>query len=818
MQILKFGGSSVANSERISIVVGIIKQKASENSELAIVVSAQSGVTDQLIKLCSLIPGQAPNCEILLSDLEQKHLATIRGLASDSQLQTATEGVKSLCNELSNIVKGASLVGEVTARTSDLILSFGERLSAYIITQALKSDFPNVIYTDARQLIRTDSSFGRARVDFESSNELIKEYFTANKGMKVITGFIGSTLQGQTTTLGRSGSDYTASIVGAALNAETIEIWSDVDGVMTADPRYVSEAQSIRQLSYNEAMELSHFGAKIIFPATMYPAMMQHIPILVKNTFNPEHKGTLISTESTRDNGFVKGITSLRNICLINVEGSGMVGVAGVSARMFSALSKKQISVILISQASSEHSICIGLMEEDAEKACQLLRHTFAEELSEGLISSIGCEKNLAIIAVVGGKMCHMPGVAARVFSPLGRNGINVIAISQGSSELNISFAIHENDLKKALRVLHQSLFNKEMRRLHLFIAGTGSVGGRLIDMIANHDKYLVSQKIDLQLCGAANHIQMVMGEKPINTKKCRTIMEKESEQPDLKKFVKGLLQQNLENSVFIDVTASDEPVQFYNELLAGNIAIVAANKRANTQSLEKYHQLHTTAKNRNVPFHYETNVGAGLPVINVLRSLSAGGDQVVKIEAVLSGTMNWLLSEYDGSKPFSDLVKIAKENGFTEPDPRDDLSGMDVSRKCLILARECGLEIELKDIPVVPLMSAEAAKAKDVPAFFEELKNYDSSFQIKYLAAKASGKKLRYVGTVEKGTAKVELIEVDANHAFYSLIGTENCLILTTNYYKKYPMVIKGPGAGVDVTAAGILADIVRIAEGIRM
>ena len=818
MRILKFGGSSIANPERIKIVVNIVKKVASENGELTIVVSALSGVTDQLIKLCTLIPVKISGCETILKELEEKHLDTIKGLLPHSQLPEALDEVKTMCNELSNIVKGASLVGEVTERTNDLILSFGERLAASIITRALKLELPDAVYADARKFIRTDSSFGHARVDFEISNKLIKEYFAANGGTKVVTGFIGSTSQGQTTTLGRSGSDYTASILGSALLAEAIEIWSDVDGVMTADPRYVSEAQSISQLSYSEAMELSHFGAKIVFPATMHPAMIQQIPILVKNTFNPEHKGTLICNESTKDNGFVKGITSLRNICLVNVEGSGMVGVAGVSARMFNALSKKQISVILISQASSEHSICIGLMEGDAEKAVQLLKHTFAEELEEGLISSIGCERNLAIIAVVGGKMCHMPGVAARVFSPLGRNGINVIAISQGSSELNISFAIHENDLKKALRILHQSLFNKELRRLHLYIAGTGSVGGRLIDMIANHDKYLVSQKIDLQLCGAVNHMQMVMGEKAINMKKWRAVMEKESEKPDLQKFVKGLLQQNLENSVFIDVTASDDPVQYYNELLTGNIAIVAANKRANTQSLEKYRQLHTAAKNRNVPFHYETNVGAGLPVINVLRSLSAGGDQVVKIEAVLSGTMNWLLSEYDGSKPFSELVKIARENGFTEPDPRDDLSGMDVARKCLILARECSLEIELEDIPVVPLMSEEAAKAKDVPAFFEKLKNYDSVFQDKYNSAKASGKKLRYVGTVEKGTAKVELIEVGADHAFYSLIGTENCLILTTNYYKKYPMVIKGPGAGVDVTAAGILADIVRIAEGIRM
>lgn len=818
MRILKFGGSSLADPDRIKHVTDIIYQYNKEYSGLSVVVSAQSGVTDQLVKICELIPGLMANCEVIIQELERRHLSAIKALLPIAQQPASLAEIMTMCNELSDIVKGASLVGEVTPRTRDLILSFGERLSTYIVCQALKSDIPDAHYTDARQLIKTDATFGRAGVDFDSSNKLIKEYYSVNKGMNIVTGFIASSIQGQTTTLGRSGSDYTATIIGAALDADAIEIWSDVDGVMTADPRYVEEAQSIGQLSYSEAMELSHFGAKVLFPASLQPAMAKQIPILVKNTFNPEHKGTLICIESSKDNGFIKGITSLGSICMINVEGSGMVGVAGVSARLFNALSQQDISVILISQASSEHSICIALMQKDAEKACQVLQKTFAEELFSGLISSVNYESGLAIVAVVGENMRYTPGVAARVFSPLGRNGINVKAISQGSSELNISFVIHENDLKKALRILHQSLFNKEIRQLHLYVAGTGSVGSRLLEMIENHNEYLVTQKINLQLCGLINSRQMLMDENPINLCNWKVLIENDSEKANLQKFVEGMLLQNMENGVFIDVTAADEPVIYYNKLLSGNIAIVAANKRANTQNMGLYRQLHAAAKIRNVSFHYETNVGAGLPVINVIRNLIAGGDEVIRIDAVLSGTINWLLSEYSGSKPFSELVQIASGKGYTEPDPRDDLSGMDVARKCLILARECGLEIELDNIEVDTLMPPEAANADNLSAFFRVLKSYDPEFHNRYTLAMAEGKRIRYVASIENGTAKVELLEVEDSHPFFALKGSENCIILTTKYYQQYPMVIKGPGAGVDVTAAGLLADIVRIAEGIRM
>lgn len=817
MRILKFGGSSIANPERIKNVIDIVKHYHTLHTEIALVVSAQGGVTDQLVKLCELIPTDKSGFESIILEIEKRHLSAIRELLPVSQQPSVMAEVMTICNELAGIAKGASLVGELTLRTRDLILSFGERLSAFVITHALKSEIVSANYTDARNLIKTDGNFGFAKVDFELSNKLIQEYFSANKGLNVVTGFIASTVQGQTSTLGRSGSDYTASILGAALNADAIEIWTDVDGVMTADPRFVKEAQSIGQLSYNEAMELTHFGAKVIFPATMQPAMAREIPILVKNTFNPTHKGTLICAESGKDSGFIKGISSLTNICLVNIEGSGMVGVAGVSARMFRVLAQHQISVILISQASSEHSICIGLIQDEADQACQLLRKTFAEELHAGLISDIYYEGELAVVAVVGENMRRMPGVSARVFGPLGRNGINVKAICQGSSELNISIVIQQKDLKKALSVLHQSLFNYEQLQLHLYVIGTGAIGNKLLEMIEVQKEYLSAQKILLKICGICNSRKMIIGEDDIEISTWKQTLETGSEKSDLSKLIENIVRQNLENSVFIDVTASDEPMRHYNELLSNNIAIVTANKRANTQNMEQYSLLHNSARKRNTPFHYETNVGAGLPVINVLQSLISSGDQVIKIEAVLSGTMNYLLSEYNGEKPFSELVQFAKDNNYSEPDPRDDLSGMDVARKCLILARECGWAIEESDIEIEPLMSQESAVAKDIPGFFTALKKYDSSFHQRYEEAKATGKRLRYVAKIEHGKAKVSVMEVDDTHAFYSLRGTENCISLTTKYYQQYPMVIKGPGAGVNVTSAGVLADIVRIAEGLK-
>lgn len=815
---MKFGGSSLADPVSIAKAADIILGSIREGGDLTVVISAQSGVTDKLAEISMMLPSQTEECERQMRELENRHLSVVRELIPVGQQPFVMAEIMAMCNQLGEVIKGAAMVGEVTSRTNDLILSFGEQLSAWLICNVLKRNIPDVVYTDARLLIKTDSTYGNARVLFEKSFKLIKEYYRQNAGLKVVTGFIASTTDGQTTTLGRNGSDYTASILGAALDADIIEIWSDTDGVMTADPQYVEEAQNIEQLSYTEAMELSHFGAKIIFPASLQPAMAKNIPLVVKNTFNPLHKGTLICDRSIRDNGFIKGISSLRNVCLINVEGSGMVGVAGVSARIFNVLSNEKISVILISQASSEHSICIALMQDAAVTATTLLKQTFAEELESGLMSSINCETSLAIVAVVGEDMRNMPGVAARVFAPLGRNGINIKAISQGSSELNISFVIHENDLRKALSTLHQSLFKNEVRQLHLFVAGTGLVGSRLIDMVHQKNQYLIKQKIELKLCGLINSRKMLTEIAEPDRGRWRRQIESSAEKAEFGTFVNMILIRNLENSVFVDITPSDEPVTYYPKLLSSSVSIVSANKKANSGELSRYNELQSLARKRNVSFHYETNVGAGLPVINVIRNILAGGDKVLKIESVLSGTLNWLLSEYDGSVSFGKLVKKAKDMGFTEPNPYEDLSGNDVTRKCLILARECGLELELDKICSDNLIPPGITPTGDISQFFDKLEMNEQWYYKKYMDASTSGKKLRYMATVESDAVKTGLCMVDESHPFYGLKGSENCIILTTNYYRESPMVIMGPGAGADVTAAGLLADIVRIAEEIKV
>lgn len=818
MKILKFGGSSVAEAERIRMVIDIIRKNMPEGNDISVVVSAMGGVTDRLIQLCGSVREEPGSCDGIIREIEERHLETARLLLPVEHHPRVMAEIMSLCNELSDIVRGAILLSEVTPRTKDLILSFGERLSAYLLSQTLRIDFPDTLFVDAREIIRTDSDFGKAKVDFTITESLIMKYFSENKGLKVITGFIGSDSNGQTTTLGRSGSDYTATIIASATDAGSVEIWSDADGVMTADPDFVPEARSIEKLSYHEAMEMSHFGAKILFPLSLHPAMLKEIPVLVKNTFNPGHPGTLISRETSTDNGIIKGITSLKDISIVNVEGSGMVGVAGISARLFNALSQNRISVILISQASSEHSICIAVKREDAVNACTVLKEVFTAELSSGLISSVNSEDNLAIVAVVGENMRHVPGVAARVFNPLGRNGINIKAISQGSSELNISFVINESDLRKALRILHQSLFSREVRRLNIYMAGTGAIGSRLMEMINNQQRSLLSQKIELKICGLVNTKKMLICESGIDPGSWKKKMESDGRKSYLQEFVGSMLSQNFENSVFIDATASDEPVAYYERLLSSNISIVAANKRANTGRQSEYDNLRTNARKRNVSFNYETNVGAGLPVINVIRNLKAGGDEIIRIEAVVSGSVNWLLSGYDGSVPFSELVRTAREKGFTEPYPGDDLLGTDVARKCLILARESGLQLEPEDVYVEPVLPETIPSKGTVEQLLGEIEKQEHLILNRHIRTIEEGKRLRYVALIENGTAQVRMVATGEDHPFFSLKGSENCLIFTTKYYNRYPLVVKGPGAGVDVTSAGLLADIVRIAESVRL
>ncbi|NMC41229.1 MAG: ACT domain-containing protein, partial [Bacteroidales bacterium] len=585
-----------------------------------------------------------------------------------------------------------------------------------------------------------------------------------------------------------------------------------------ADPALVPEARSIGLLSYHEAMELSHFGAKILFPLSLYPAMIKKIPVIVRNTFNPAHPGTLIGMESAKGNGVIRGITSLRNISLINVEGSGMAGVTGISARMFGSLSQNNINIILISQASSEQSICVAVRREDSSDAIRILREAFVHELSAGLITSVYGEEELAIVAVVGENMRHVPGVAAKVFTPLGRNGINIKAISQGSSELNISFVINEGDLKKTLRVLHQALFSSEIRRLNIFMAGTGSIGSRLLEMIHEQEKSLLSQRIELKICGLINTRKMILSDNGISPGNWKAELETSADAADFRKFSGKIVTGKYENSVFIDATASDQPVEHYSELISSNVSIVAANKRANTGSLGLYLNLQNSARRSNVLFNYETNVGAGLPVINVIRNLISGGDEIIKIEAVLSGTVNWLLSEYDGSRPFCELVKEAMRRGYTEPYPGDDLLGIDVARKILLLARESGFMLEPEDVETEPVLPGGVPEGIDTDHLLDIIRLREGLIRQTYKEADERNMKLKYVAVTGKGYASVKLTATDTSHPFYTLKGSENCLIFTTKYYSQYPLVIKGPGAGVDVTSAGLLADIVRIAESVRV
>jgi aspartokinase/homoserine dehydrogenase 1 len=818
IKVLKFGGSSVANPERIENVIEILKGYLSESDKVVIVVSAQSGVTDSLVRLCDSIVAGHQIFEQIVEELEQRHIDNVSRLINVKERPQITAEIMAMCNELTDLARGASMVGELTMRTRDHILGFGERLSATVITGALKQIAENAVYADARLFIKTDNNFGQARINFNLTNKFIENHFLNINYPVVVTGFIGSTEEGQPTTLGRSGSDYTASVMGAALGASAIEIWTDTDGIMTSDPKYVREARTISALSYAEAMELSHFGAKVLFPLSIHPAMEKNIPVFVKNSFNPAHPGTLITSEPGNGNDFIKGISSLRDIALINVEGSGMVGVSGISSRLFGALSAQKISVILISQASSEHSICFAVPTSQCKQASNAVEETFNRELISGIISSVSTEEKLAVVAVVGENMRKMPGVAARVFAPLGRNSINVKAISQGSSERNISFIVHENDLKKCLRVLHQSLFNREIRRLHLSIAGTGSVGSKLLAIISDNRDFLLKRKIDLQVSGLINSRLMITGCDNTLLTDWKDNMNMNGSKADFKAFAENLLKRDDENKVFIDVTAADEPTDFYMDFLSSGVAIVAANKRANTLNTSRYLNLHKSARKRSVPFHYETNVGAGLPVINTIRNLISGGDRIIKIEAVLSGTINWLLSEYNATVPFSELVKVAMDRGYTEPDPRDDLGGTDVARKALILAREVGYTLELNDIAVEPLMPEDSLGLRGFEPFFEAMRIFDKKLADLYSSAFGSRLKMRYIATVENGAANVKLSNVGAEHPFYNLAGSENCLLITTMLYNKHPMMIKGPGAGVDVTAAGLLADIVRIAEDIRI
>lgn len=810
MQVLKFGGSSVANADNINKIVSILEERL-KTEKLVVVVSALGGTTDALISSVLLASEGNELYKEELRKIENRHLDAVHQLLPVAQQSRVLSMVKQQCNEIEDICNGVFLLRELTPRTKDRIISYGELLSSQIISAKFQSAGFENKWADARNFIITNSHHGNAVVDFDSTNQKIQEYFSTTPGsFFLVPGFIASDKTGITTTLGRGGSDYTASIIAAAMDAGTLEIWTDVSGMMTADPRLVSNAKILPHVSYREAMELSHFGAKVIYPPTIQPVMLKNIPVWVKSTFAPEHHGTLIENVSFKNGNSIRGISSINKMALLSLEGSGMAGIPGFSKRLFETLANEEINVILITQSSSEHSICVAIEEAFAERAKEAVDEAFADEIERWKVEPLAVEKGLAIIAVVGDKMKSHPGISGKMFSALGKNGINVRAIAQGSSERNISAVIAVNDVKKAVNVLHEEFFETAYKQVNLYVAGVGNVGSRLLSQLAQQKSYLEKKlRLHIRVVGMANSKKMLFNEKGIDLKNAKELLLN-AEEMELSGFVQTIQSNNLRNSVFVDVTANEHVAKTYADILQKSISIVACNKIAASSSFDYYEKLKNLAREYNVHFLFETNVGAGLPVIGTLNDLLLSGDKVNKIEAVLSGTLNFVFNNYDGTRSFAKVVKQAQEEGYTEPDPRLDLSGTDVMRKIMILTREAGEEMEMEDISNKTFMPA-SCMTGSVDDFYAAMEKEETHFKKIFEKADKEGKKLKFVATYENGKAGVGLQEIDADHDFYHLYGKDNVVLFYTNRYTGQPLVVKGAGAGAEVTASGVFADIIR-------
>jgi aspartokinase/homoserine dehydrogenase 1 len=808
MKILKFGGSSIRDAERIKNVIDIVNNESKNNNIVGVVFSAFQGITDDLLNVSRMAADRNELYLNELSKIKERHIKTTAELLSAKTLIKTEASVINLLDELGEILKGVYLIKELSLKTLDLVLSFGELLSNTIISFAFLDNKIENELLDARDIIVTDRNFGSARVLFDKTDINIKNYFKDHKKIQIITGFIAATLQKETATLGRGGSDYTVSIIGAALGVDSIEIWTDVNGVLTADPKKVRDAFSISSMDYEEAMELSHFGAKVIYPPTMHPAAVKKIPVVIRNTFNPDFSGTVISNQSDSDYP-IKGISSIDEVTIVRVEGSGMIGVAGIAQRVFSALAKHEINIILITQASSEHSICLAILPFNAPLAKSALEEEFAFELRMGIVNKIILEKEFSVIAVVGKHMRNTLGIAGKFFSALGDNFINISAIAQGSSELNISAVISRKDELKALNVIHHKFFSSgKPEPIHLFLAGYGSVGSELVNLInSNQDLYH-----RIRLHGIINTKKMLIGEKEISINHLPKELQAKGETADLNVFVNRIKSINYKNSVFVDCTASDATAEIYVDILNKGINIVAANKRAVTKSYSYYSALKESSVKNNVKFLYETNVAAALPVISTMNDLKRAGDKIIKIEGVLSGTLSFLFNNMSPTKKFSRILKEAKEKGYTEPDVRDDLKGTDSARKILVLIREAGFKLELVDITVENLVPAEYRKIVSSEEFMKRLPELDDHFDKILNHALANKCRLRYIASFNDGVAEVKLKEVDESHPFYNLSGTENVIAYYTEYYNTAPQVINGPGAGTQLTSVGIISDIFKI------
>ena len=813
MQVLKFGGSSVANAANIQKVVAIV-QKAIQKEPAVLVVSAMGGVTDSLLETGNLAATANEAYKELLKQMENRHLDAVRELLPIQQQSATLSLVKQQFNELDGICDGVFLLSELSPRTKDRIVSYGELLSSVIISAKLQSLHTDPLWVDPRKLIITNSHHGNAAVDFVITEKKIKDYCKQNPHqLYVVPGFISGDTNNVTTTLGRGGSDYTAAIFAAATQASVLEIWTDVSGMMTADPRLVQNAKPIQRISYQEAMELSHFGAKIIYPPTIQPVMNKKIPVWIKNTFAPDEYGTLIENESAVTDSFIRGISSINKISLLSLEGSGMVGIPGFSKRLFEALANESVNVILITQSSSEHSICVGINEADTENARRSIDHAFSYEVATGKVEPLKVESGLSIVALVGEQMKSHPGISGKMFGALGRNGINVRAIAQGSSEKNISAVLSSLDVKKAINVLHEAFFEKTYKQLNVFIAGTGNVGGKLLGQIKKQLQYLQDDlRLQIQVIGLANSKKIYVNEEGINLDTWKDQLQ-QAPGGSIYDFVTLIIEKNLRNSVFVDVTANAEVAGVYGSLLEKSVSVVACNKIACSSSYASYYHLKSLSREFNAMFLFETNVGAGLPVIGTLNDLLRSGDKVNRIQAVLSGTLNFVFNNYNGSIPFAQIVRQAQTEGYTEPDPRLDLGGTDVMRKIMILAREAGQHLEMDDISNQYFLPA-SCFAGSVEDFYAEMARQETHFKAIYEAAAAENSKLKFVASYENGKASVGLRHIPADSDFYHLYGKDNLVLFFTDRYPEQPLVIKGAGAGADVTASGVFADIIRVAR----
>ena len=806
---MKFGGTSVGS---VNSMLNVKKIVESVDDKVIVVVSALGGITDKLIKTSRMASEGDSGYEKEMKEIVNRHIEMVYTVIPAGQKrELLLDCVNELLNELKDIFQGIYLIRDLSPKTSATIVSYGERLSSIIVATLING----AQWFDSRQFIKTEKKHNKNILDTELTNKLVCETFNEIPEVSLVPGFISSDkTTGEVTNLGRGGSDYTASILAAALDADVLEIWTDVDGFMTADPRVISSAYSINELSYVEAMELCNFGAKVVYPPTIYPVCHKNIPILVKNTFNPEAAGTIIKQDASDSSKAIKGISSINDTCLITMTGLGMVGVIGVNHRIFKTLAENGISVFLVSQASSENSTSIGVRNEDASLACEVLNEEFAKEIEMGEISPMKAESGLATVAIVGENMKHTPGIAGKLFGTLGRNGINVIACAQGASETNISFVVDGASLRKTLNVIHDSFFLSEYQVLNLFICGVGTVGSSLIEQIHGQQERLKSERgLYLKVVGIANGHKAIFSRNGVDLENFRQDLEEKGMASSPQVLHDEIIGMNIFNSVFVDCTANNDIAGLYKEFLSHNIAVVAANKIAASSDYENYAELKHIARQRGVKFLFETNVGAGLPVINTINDLINSGDKILKIEAVLSGTLNFIFNKISAKVPFSETVRLAKEDGYSEPDPRIDLSGKDVVRKLVILAREAGYRLNQEDVEKRLFIPNELFEGT-IEQFWKKLPSLDAGFEERRQVLEKEGKRWRFVARLENGRAEVRLEEVDHNHPFYELEGSNNIILITTERYNEYPMLIQGYGAGAGVTAAGVFADIMSIAN----